>query len=434
LSRTAAVIGAAVALAAVSLLLPWALAFDPQAWVVWGRDAAHLALDTRGGPSWKPLPVVVTTPLSLTGSATPALWLIVARAGGLLAVAGAYVLGTRLGGRVAGVVAAALMLLSTWWAYNTALGNSEGLLAAAILWVVVAHLDGRHRAALALLTAAALLRPEVWAFLGLYGLWLWRHDRAQRRAVMLAAAVVLLLWVTPDLLGTGGLASASRAARGEPSLGSAALESVPGLAVLADFVDLLTIPAAIAAVVALVVGPARRRDDLRVVRVLGAAALLWVVIVAVMAQAGYAGNPRYLVAACAVGCVLAGVGAARVPVLAVVVVILAGALTIGDLRDQRRDVQARADRRAALPDLVATAGGHDVLTRCRVRTAPDMRPLVAWELDISMYGIDRPPRKPDVVVRARPYNGGPVEPRLDASGYRLLARVPGWEAWEGCAG
>jgi hypothetical protein len=427
LSRTAAVIGAAVAIAAVSLLLPWALAFDPQAWVVWGRDAAHFALDTRGGPSWKPLPVVVTTPLSLTGPATPALWLIVARAGGLLAVAGAYVLGARLGGRVAGAVAAALMVLSVWWAFNTALGNSEGLLAAAVLWAVVAHLDGRHRTALALLTAAALLRPEVWPFLGLYGLWLWREDRRQRRAVGLAAVVVLVLWVAPDVLGTGGLASASRAARGEPSIGSAALESVPGLAVLADFVDLLTIPAAIAALVALVVGP-------RTVRVLGAAALLWVVIVAVMAQAGYAGNPRYLVAACAVGCVLAGVGAARVPVLALVVVIVAGALTIGDLRDQRRDVQARADRRAALPDLVSAAGGREALTRCQVRTAPDMRPLVAWELDISMHGIDRPPRRPDVVVRARPYSGGPVQPRLDTSGYRLQARVPGWEAWEGCAG
>jgi hypothetical protein len=445
LSRAAAVIGAAVAIAAASLLLPWALAFDPQAWVVWGRDAAHFALDTRGGPSWKPLPVVVTTPLSLTGSATPALWLVVARAGGLLAIAGAWVLGARLGGWVAGAVAAALMLLSTWWAFNTALGNSEGLLAAAVLWAVVAHLDGRHRAALGLLTAAALLRPEVWPFLGLYGLWLWRADRTQRRALVLAVVVVVALWVAPDLLGTGGLASASRAARGEPSIGSAALESVPALAVVADFVDLLTIPAALAALVAIVLGPATwrrgprgpaaaRRDDLRTVRVLAGAALVWVAIVAVMAQAGYAGNPRYLVAACAVGCVVAGVGAARVPVLGLVVVLVAGALTIGDLRDQRHDVQARADRRAALGELVSAAGGRGALTRCPVHTAPDMRPLVAWELDISMYGIDRPPRRPDVVVRARPYAGGPADPRLDTSGYRLLARVPGWEAWDGCAG
>jgi hypothetical protein len=421
------VIAAVLALAGASLLLPWALAFDPQAWVVWGRDVADFALDTRGGPSWKPLPVVVTTPLSLTGSAAPALWLIVARAGGLLAVVGAAVLATRLGGRVAGAAAAALMLLSTWWAFNTALGNSEGLLAAAVLWAVVAHLAGRHRAALALLTAAALLRPEVWPFLGLYGPWLWAHERAARPAVVAAAIVVVLLWVGPDLLGTGGLTSASRAARGEPSLGSAALEDIPGLAVLADAVDLLTIPAAIMAVVAVIAGP-------RVVRVLGAAAALWVAIVAVMAQAGYAGNPRYLVAAAAVGCVLAGVGAARVPLLAVIVVVAAGVITVGDLRDQARDVRARADRREALGQLVNAAGGRAALTRCRVHTAPDVRPLVAWTLDISMLRIDRPPQRPDTVIRWRPHGGGPVQPKLDPAGYRRLAHVPGWEAWAGCSG
>ncbi len=424
MNRTAAVIGAALVLAAASLLLPWALAFDPQAWVVWGRDLGRLALDTRGGPSWKPLPVVFTTPLSITGSAAPALWLIVARAGGLLAVAGAAVLATRLGGKLAGAVAALLMVLSTWWGFNSALGNSEGLLAAAALWAIVAHLDGRRRAALGLLTAAALLRPEVWPFLGLYGLWLWRADSSTRRWSIASAAVVLVGWVGPDLLGTGGLTSASSAARGEPSIGSAALEDIPGLAVLADAVDLLTIPAAIMALVAVIAGP-------RVVRVLGAAAALWVLIVAVMAQAGYAGNPRYLVAAAAVGCVLAGVGAARVPVLAVVVVVACALITVGDLRDQARDVQARADRREALGRLVQTVG-REALTRCRVRTAPDVRPLVAFQLDISMLGIDRPPQRPDVVVRWRPHGGGPVQPKLDPSGYRPLGHVPGWEAWDGC--
>ena len=105
MSRGAAVTGAAVAIAAASLLLPWALAFDPQAWVVWGRDVGRFALDTSGGPSWKPLPVVITTPLALAGDPAPALWLLVARTGGLLAIAGAAVLGARLGGAVAGAAA-----------------------------------------------------------------------------------------------------------------------------------------------------------------------------------------------------------------------------------------------------------------------------------------------------------------------------------------
>jgi hypothetical protein len=418
---------AAVAVAALSLLLPWALAFDPQAWVVWGRDVARFALDTRGGPSWKPLPVVVTTPLSLTGDPAPALWLVVARAGGLLALAGAWALAARLGGTAAGAAAAGAMALSPWWLFNTALGNSEGLLAAAVLWAVLAHLAGRTRAALALGTAAALLRPEVWPFLGLYGLWLWRSDRAARPAVAAAAVVVPALWLGPDVLGTGGALSASRAARGEPSLGSAALEDVPGLAVLADAVSLLTVPAALAAAVGTVLGGP-------LARVLAGAAAAWIAIVAVMAQAGYAGNPRYLVAAMAYGCVLAGVGAARIlpPAGTIALVVAVGVVTAGDLSDQVEDVGARADRREALPEVVAAAGGRDSIVDCaRVRTAPDVRPLVAWELDISMLGIDRPPGAPAAVLRWSPHGGGPMEPDIP-DGFRLLGRAPYWEAWSAC--
>ena len=40
------------------------------------------------------------------------------------------------------------MALGPWWWFNTALGNSEGLLAAAVLWAIAAHLDGRPRPAL----------------------------------------------------------------------------------------------------------------------------------------------------------------------------------------------------------------------------------------------------------------------------------------------
>jgi hypothetical protein len=424
--------------AALSLLLPWALAFDPQAWVVWGRDAGRLALDTRGGPSWKPLPVVVTTPLALAGDPAPALWLLVARTGGLLAIAGAWALAARIGGTAAGAAAAGAVALSQWWMFNAALGNSEGLLAAAVLWAVLAHLAGRTRAALALGTAAALLRPEVWPFLGLYGLWLWREDRAARPAVAAAAIVVPVLWLGPDVLGIGGALSASRAARGEPSLGSAALEDVPGLAVLADAVSLLTVPAALAAVAGTIAGPP-------LARALAAAAAAWIAIVAVMAQAGYAGNPRYLVAAMAYGCVLAGAGAAwagaaiagraggAAPAVAAGVLVAAvAAITAGDLRDQVSDVGARADRREALPEVVAAAGGRDALVDCaRIRTAPDVRPLVAWELDVSMLGIDRPPEPPAAVLRWSPHGGGPMEPEIP-SGFELLGRAPFWEAWAAC--
>jgi hypothetical protein len=451
-----------VVVAAVSLLVPWSLAFDPQAWVVWGRDAGRLALDTDSGPSWKPLPVLVTTPLAVTGDAAPALWLLFARAGALLALAGAAALGARLGGTAAGVAAAGVMAVGPWWGYNAALGNSEGLLAAALLWAAVAHLAGRRRVALALLTAASLLRPEVWPFLAVYGIWAWRTDRGARVAVAAAAIGVPVLWLGPDAIGIGGAVRASTAARGEPSPGSAGLDDVPGLAVLGDAATLLTIPAALAALAGAVAGP-------RPARVLAAAAATWIAMVAIMAQAGYAGNPRYLVAAVAIAAVLAGVGAAHLArvvarglgaadaarlgrqtergggahgaargaaaVGAVVLIAAAAAVSLPDLRDQAREVEVRADRRAALPGLIATAGGRDAILGCaRVRTADDMRPLVAWELDLPMLDLDVQPLKPAVVLRWRPHYPGPVEPVMQPAqrGFRLLARAPGWEAWAAC--
>jgi hypothetical protein len=294
---------ASLALAAVSLLLPWALAFDPWSWLVWGREVTRLELDTAGGPSWKPLPVVATTILTLAGGAAPALWLVLARAGGLLAIAGAAALAGRLAGGVAAMAAAAAMALSDWWLLNTALGNSEGLLAAAAVWAVVAQLAGRHRIALALLLAAALLRPEAWPFLGGYALWLWRTGREPLGLLAVTLLPVPLLWFGPDVLGAGGALGASSAARGTASPQSAVYADFPALEVLADFAELLTIPALLAAAAGAALGGT-------IARRLAAAGLAWVALVAVMTQAGYAGNPRYNVAAAAVGCVLAGVGVA----------------------------------------------------------------------------------------------------------------------------
>ena len=85
-------IGGCLVLAALSLLLPSEPSYDPSAWLVWGRELAHFQLDTTGGPSWKPLPVAFTTLVAPLGELDrglpPALWLVVARAGALLALAG----------------------------------------------------------------------------------------------------------------------------------------------------------------------------------------------------------------------------------------------------------------------------------------------------------------------------------------------------------
>jgi hypothetical protein len=431
-----ALVLAALAVASLSLLRPYALAFDPMAWNVWGREVGRLALDTSSGPSWKPFPVLFTTPLALFGSPAPSLWLIVARAGGLLALAGAFTLATRLGGRWAGAAAAAVMALSPWWAFNTSLGNSEGLLAAAVLWAVVAHLGERRRAALVLLTAAALMRPEAWPFLGAYGAWLWRRDPADRLAVALAGVSIPLLWLGPDILGAGGALDASKTARGIPSPGSARLASIPVLALLGDTATLFTIPALAAALVAAWLGG-------HTARLLAAGAAAWVAIVAVMTVAGYAGNPRYLVAAAALGAALAGVGAVRAataiadrrlaaPIGATVLVAAVLALTLGNLRDQSSELASRAEAAGAFAGALTAAGGRDALVRCsRIRTSSRARSLVAWRLDLPLRDLDARPERPAVVIRAKWFYGQGLEPPA-AAGYRTLVTTPYWQIVAAC--
>ena len=117
----AKLIAACAALAGLSLLLPSEASYDQWAWLVWGREALALELDTTGGPSWKPLPVAFTAvvaPLDALGSAVPpALWMVVARAGALLALVFAFRLARRLTGPglpgiAAGAVAALALALT----------------------------------------------------------------------------------------------------------------------------------------------------------------------------------------------------------------------------------------------------------------------------------------------------------------------------------
>src|SRR5687768_14624182 len=142
---------ACVAVAALSLLGPSTPTYDPWAWIIWGREVVHLDLVTEGGPSWKPLPILFTAPFALVGDGpAPELWILVARAGGLLAIAMAYRLAARLAGPVAGVIAALALLLADEYVFNFGRGNSEGLLVALCLLALERHLDGRRRDAFVL--------------------------------------------------------------------------------------------------------------------------------------------------------------------------------------------------------------------------------------------------------------------------------------------
>ena len=428
--RTAITVAACAALAALSLLLPWALAFDPQVWVAWGHDSFHGHLDTDGGPTWKPLSVLFTTLLAPFDRTAEPLWLVIARTGALLALVAAYALGTRLAGRLAGAVAALVMALSPWWLLHGALGNSEGLLAGAVLGAVLAHLDGRRRTALALGVAAGLLRPEVWPFLGLYVLWLWREAPRHRLAGAVALAVVAFGWLLPDALGTGGLSAAGSTARATASEGSAQLAAVPFLAVLWDAVEQLGVVAAPFAVAALV--PWRAADPTS--KALALAGAAYVLIVAVSAQAGFAGNPRYLVPAEALFCVLAGVGTARFGRPAAVVLAVALAITqYGHVRDDLRSIGWRAQQRENLDVAIERAGGVRALRACgRVQSGYAARALVASRLDAHIATVHLPHEATRVLIRAPGEDGGPYQPSSVPPGLTRRVALPDWEIWTTC--
>jgi hypothetical protein len=371
-----------VGLAALSLVGPSVPTYDPWAWIIWGREVTEGALTTQDGPSWKPLPVLFTTPFALLGDqAAPLAWLVVARAGGLLAVAMAYRLAARLAGPVAGVIAATSLALADEFVRNFFRGNSEGLLVALVLWTIERHLDGRRLDAFLLGFGAALLRPEVWPFWGLYGLWLAWRDPQTRLVIGACFTGCALLWFVPEWIGSGDLLRAANRAR-QPNPDSAAFAASPFLEVFRRSGSVLAVPVLVGAAVALLAAARawrrERRDGLHLA--LGGAAAVLMIGVALMTEAGFAGNLRYVALPAALVCVLAGVGwmglvrgmrervgVAPAVALAAGLAAVAAPFAYADAREFDRGValmRSEADFYGSLRGVVERAGGGERARAC----------------------------------------------------------------------
>jgi|GEM_PF-1075814 len=247
---------ACLALAALSAVaLPTVASYDPWSWIVWGREIAdpHLSFAVDGGPSWKPLPVIFTTIYALFGSAAPTLWVITARAGGLLGLLAAWRLARRLVGPggwgvLAGCLAALGVALTQDWGYYMFRGTSEPLLIGCWLWALDRHLDGRRGMALLLGVATGLMRPEVWPLLLLYAAWLWVRDPRLRLAVATGLIAIPFFWFVPPWIGSGHPFLAATHAR----LYNGHLGAHPLLTVLARGANLQVAPALVGAAAAVV--------------------------------------------------------------------------------------------------------------------------------------------------------------------------------------
>jgi len=442
---------ACLALAALSLLFAGVPSYDPMAWLVWGREIAHLDLSTVDGPSWKPLPVAFTTVFSLFGGAAPALWLVVARAGSLLGAVLAYRIAARLAGAAAGVIAVAALVLSRGWLWSDWIGYSEGILIALSLLAIERHLDGRHRQALLAAFFAALLRAEVWPFVAAYALWLWWREPGTRRLTLALAALVPALWLVPELIGSGDALRAAGRAR-DPTVGSGvpALAAHPALALLDSATEAVIVPVLVGFALALF-RPRPRPGVDRVTLSLGVGVLAWIGVVAAMTQVGYSGNPRYLIGPAGVACVVAGVGWARAggalfPRLKLPTALIGGATVavlaaaslpwalprIGAMRAAAPGVAHEADLQHTLPHAIRLAGGRGRLLSCApLATHRYTTPRVAWAMRVHLADVQPAAGTRGVVIQARS-GGRPWLPVAPHGYYRVIGQTPIWRIASTC--
>ena len=381
------------AIAGLSLLLPSAPTTDPWGWIVWGREVLHLDLSTvvPGPPSWKPLPVLVTTPLALTGAAAPALWLFVARLGALGSLVVAARLSARLAGPWAAVIAVAGLVLSTDWLRAFAHGYTEPLAVGLLLAAVDQHLSERPRRALALAALAALTRPEALLAVAVYGAVQWRRGTLAPAFVAAVVAAVAALWIVPDWIGSGDPLHGAHVARLTATSGLAAtLHAVRQGATILPWP--LTLTGAAGAAIAL------RRRDARVTGI-AAAAVVWGAVATALMLAGYPALGRFFMLPAGLWCVVGAVGAvwlvaaAREPrsrvlvATALAIVALPFVLVRGEHSAQEfADATGRAELESQLMGAVERT--EPALRACGGPAMPSrltwMKGAVAWELGVPL--------------------------------------------------
>jgi hypothetical protein len=454
-----------------SLLIPSTPSYDPWAWLVWGREIIHLDLHTTGGPTWKPLPMIFTTVFALFGKAAPDMWLVVARAGAVMAAVmvfkmamrltwwlGGVAAGDRSGasrgeriaalapGLLAGLIAMLGLVFSGAFITDNAYGYSEGLMTALVLIAVERHLEGHQRQAFTVAFFAALDRPEIWVFWGPYGLWLFWKDPGARRLVIALFVLIPVLWFLPEYWGSGhffrGVTRANHPRSNSPAFARCPFcqEFRNAWVTVLTRIKIAALVGLAAAVLLLALAQRKRRDwkladnRERAMFYVGAAAvagLAWWTLVAILTQAGFSGNNRYLVLGAALievaggaaygwaaiefgkvrrrmvertageaaaqrNPVLAGVGPAVLLVAAVFAFIpgfVGNSMT--DIQRTHRSLIYQAHLREDLNAIIAKFGGAKRILACgSVMTEGFQVPMVAYALGVRTLDVQEEPQAP----------------------------------------
>jgi hypothetical protein len=397
--------------------------FDPYGWLVWGRQTLFWNLGTNGAPSWKPLPYLFTVPFALFGRGELWLWMVFSAAVDLAGCVFAYRIASRLIGIaesrrypavIGGQVAAAGVLGIQQYPHFIFSSQSDPMIVSICLAAIDAHLCERPRLALAMLALAGLGRPEAWAFLGLYGLWMWLRVPRGRAAVAGGFFVQPLLW-----FGVPGLTASSWFVASNLALHSShKLHQNKIVGVWQRFEGLQ--PHALEAVALICVLWAISRRD-RVTAVIGAAAALWVVIEVAFALHGWPAVPRYMFEPAGVEAVLAGICVgwalalpAKVPerirkalgaeaprllqAAGAVVVLAFGAAmasaAVSAVRWERKDLKHERARERQISNfnaLITKLGGPLAIRRCGQPTSlVEYQSIIAWyeNMSVGFVGFD----------------------------------------------
>jgi hypothetical protein len=222
--------------------------------------------------------------------------------------------------------------------------------------------------------------------------------------------------------------------------GSPGLASRPFLAVFENSAAALVVPVyagAVAAAAAAVLARRRGRGG-GTVLALGGLATAYMVVVALLAEAGTTGNLRYVTLPAALLCVLSGAGwvalvraagrrAAVVAALAALASLPWLVSAVGTLDEHLDVVRQSAQAAEDLPQLLDRVGGAAAVRRCDpVFTGPFEVQLVAWHLGVPNREVGIGPRPPGSVLALR------VTREARAPGFRPVAQSTWWTLRRAC--
>jgi hypothetical protein len=321
----AATLGVSIAFVVLTGMRP---AFDAYGWLVWGRQATHLSLDTSAAPSWKPLTFLFTFPYALVvGHASLWVWMVTAVAAALTAPVFAARIAYRLstpppgpgagadpgaspgrwqryaalaGGALAGV---GVLGLAGYWHFML-IATADPMMVALSLAAIDSALGGRDRLAWLLLLLVCLGRPEALPVVLVYAIWAWWKRPSLHVLVVGGLAAIPVLW-----FGIPALTSNSWMIAGTV-LGEST-SPLPGdkfSAVMSGLLSLYELPMQLAVLAALALAIVLR---LRSWLLMAAAAVAWLAVEVGLAMHGWGVAPRYMLEPAAVLVVLVGAGAGR---------------------------------------------------------------------------------------------------------------------------